>query len=128
MIAVAVALQLAGSQPECERAATQPDLNDCALAEYHRADEALNRQWRLTLATARRWDRDSSPSRASSTYESRLRAAQRAWLAFRDAECDAEYHGEIGAQIAYTMNIHCHTDMTVERTAELAEIAGRGPL
>lgn len=124
-----LALALQGSaRLDCDNAVTQPDLNECASEEFRCADAAMNRQWRITFEVVRGWDRDGVSPAAGSTFENRLRAAQRAWIAFRDAECDAIYPGRIGAELAYTGNIYCHTQMTIERTRQLADIAEQEPL
>jgi uncharacterized protein YecT (DUF1311 family) len=124
-----LALALQGSpRVDCERAVTQPDLNECASEEFRRADESLNRQWQITLDVVRGWDREGVSPAAGSTFENRLRLAQRAWVAFRDAECDALYPGTIGAELAYTGNIYCRTHMTMDRARQLAEIARQEPL
>ena len=107
---------LAGAAPECKRAVTQPDLNACAAAAYSTADAALNRQWALTLRTVRKDDELGE-------RVARLRAAQRAWVAFRDAHCDSAYFSGIGASLDYTMNIRCRTEATEKRTRQLAELA-----
>ena len=77
-------LLAAAPQPDCVRATSQPDLNECALAHYREADSALNRQWTLTLKAVRQ--EDESVDRVA-----RLRAAQRTWIAFRDAHCDSAH-------------------------------------
>ena len=65
----------AGDIP-CNPEGTQVELNACAAEDYAEADAALNAAWRdLTRRLA------DQPLALQ-----RLRAAQRAWLAFRDAE------------------------------------------
>ena len=113
----------AALQTDCATAVSQPDINACAYAELARADDLLNGQWRLTLAAVRERSRDDPPAANSTTAEVRLVAAQRAWLAFRDAHCDSVAYGEMGAQLDYTVNIHCRAELTRLRTAQLAEIA-----
>lgn len=129
MIAAAVLLlQAAAPADDCGGASTQPEINECALANYRRADDEMNRQWRTTLAEMRRRDReDSMPSASESTRESRLRTAQRAWIAFRDAHCNSAYYAELGTQIAYTMNIYCNAELTEERTRQLSELRREEP-
>ncbi|HEY0028660.1 MAG TPA: lysozyme inhibitor LprI family protein [Allosphingosinicella sp.] len=107
---------LASAAPECKRAVAQPDLNACAAAAYSTADAALNRQWALTLKAVRKDDELGE-------RVERLRTAQRAWVTFRDAHCDSAYYSGIGASLDYTLNIHCRTAVTKERTRQLAELA-----
>jgi uncharacterized protein YecT (DUF1311 family) len=106
--------ELRGPDPDCPGGADQPTLNACMTARLTRDDEAMNRQWRETLAAREQ----GGPAGVA-----RLRAAQRAWLAFRDAHCDSVYRAEIGASLDATMNIACRADLTEARTRELADIA-----
>ncbi|HEY0011601.1 MAG TPA: lysozyme inhibitor LprI family protein [Allosphingosinicella sp.] len=115
MSLLVLTLLAAAPQPDCERAATQPEFNACALAAFRHADAALNRQWAATLQAVR--SQDDAPRAA------RLRAAQRAWSAFRDAHCDSAHFGTIGASLDYTLNIYCRTRLTEERTRQLADFA-----
>ena len=114
-------LAAAIAEPEyCGGKSDQLSLNECANAEFRRADAALNKQWALTLKEVRRVDKDANPLEKR---EPALRAAQRAWLQFRTAHCDSMYAASMGAQLEYTMNIHCQTAVTEDRTKELADIA-----
>jgi uncharacterized protein YecT (DUF1311 family) len=60
----------------CGDKATQTELNICSYANLKAADAALNRLYaRLMTQQGSRAEKD------------RLKAAERAWLAYRDAEC-----------------------------------------
>jgi uncharacterized protein YecT (DUF1311 family) len=108
-------LLAAPATPDCRRAVTQPELNACADEELKRADDRLNRQWRLVVA---RLERQGELDRLQ-----RLREAQRAWLVFRDAHCDSLHFPDIGASLDYTQNLWCRTELTIERTEQLADLA-----
>ncbi|OYX49143.1 MAG: hypothetical protein B7Y97_09800 [Sphingomonas sp. 32-66-10] len=111
---MSLALAFAGLvAADCSTATTQSEMNDCALAAYNEADVSLNVQWWKTLAVFR--------SRSVEDAE-RLRAAQRAWIAFRDAECDAEFPFSLGVSLDKGLNINCRTSLTLERTVRLAEL------
>jgi len=112
---LALAFLAAAPGPDCERAISQPDFNACAHASYRDADAALNRQWAATLRLVAGED--------DAARVARLRAAQRAWIAFRDAHCDSLHFATIGASLDYMLNIHCRTRMTEERTRQLAALA-----
>ena len=62
---------------DCGGDASQADLNQCADAAFKRTDAELNAAYREIVG------------RLAGDLEARQRlvAAQRAWLAFRDAEC-----------------------------------------
>jgi uncharacterized protein YecT (DUF1311 family) len=101
---------LAASAAGCANATTQADMNRCAASEFARADAALNVQWRRTLAGNRK-------------RSAKQIAAQRAWIAFRDAECEAESAGSIGGSMHSMEIAMCRGRLTKERTSQLAAIA-----
>ena len=71
-------------QPEAdcfEKATTQLESNDCAGREYQKADAELNRVYKAILEKHKK----------DPLFIEKLRVAQRAWLAYRDAEIDAKY-------------------------------------
>jgi len=99
---------------DCTKAVVQSDLNDCALADYQRADELLNAQWRVTFARIK----SQSPKKAQ-----QLRTAQRRWITERDSECDRDYPWDLGVSLDKMMNINCRTEMTKNRTKYLSDLA-----
>lgn len=48
-----------------------------------------------------------------------LRAAERAWISFRDAECSFRYATEGGGQDASLIASQCQTELTSERVRQL---------
>jgi uncharacterized protein YecT (DUF1311 family) len=71
----------------CNPEGTQVELNACAAEDYAEADAALNATWKQLVAALA----DDALARR------RLREAQRAWLAFRDAEVAARLPVDDGA-------------------------------
>jgi uncharacterized protein YecT (DUF1311 family) len=106
----------------CAGASTQAALNQCAAEAFTRADGALNRQWGETLATMKRRDAAGPLRGRGFGYASSLLASQRAWLAFRDAQCVIE-GGEFAGGSAQGMAItRCKANLTAERTAQLKRL------
>jgi uncharacterized protein YecT (DUF1311 family) len=64
-----------------QQANTQSEMNACASDEAKRADDELNKVYKLLLAKIR-----GNPVAAP-----KLRAAQRAWVAYRDAYIEAMF-------------------------------------
>ena len=87
---------------------TQLEMNDCAKAEFTRADADMNATWDVAKATM-----------DGLGYGDVLLDAQRKWLAFRDAACAAEISpyegGSIQPLVAYT----CLTRLTRARSQDL---------
>ncbi len=102
----------------CAGAFTQVELNQCSQEGWERADKALNRAYQAALESAQVFD-EWPEGRAEET----LRAAQRAWVPFRDAACDAEaatWEGGTGQAMIY---YGCMEQLTVERTEHLQAYA-----
>lgn len=66
------------------KAVTQPQLNDCALQEAERVDAELNQVYRKVLASVS----------ADALATSKVKAAEKAWIAYRDAYLEAMYLAE----------------------------------
>ena len=79
---------------------------DCTDAELHIQDTRLNAAYRKTMAVL------------NARQKTKLQAAQRAWVAFRDAEC-ASYEDEDWGTISRINASACVLRMTVQRTIQL---------
>lgn len=88
-------------------AQTQGEMNQGALARYRAADRALNQTYGKLAAEA-------SPG-----GRVRLRTAQRAWIRFRDADCEARAGSRGGSFHAAAM-ASCKEAATAARTRVLA--------
>ncbi|MBV7483876.1 lysozyme inhibitor LprI family protein [Bordetella sp. BOR01] len=101
--------QAQAAQPDCANAQDQASMSACAAADYKKADAALNAAYKQAAARLKD-DKDQ---------HQRLVAAQRAWIAFRDAEC-AFATGLSEGGSAYPMLLaQCQATLTTQRTAEL---------
>ena len=76
-----------GAVQNCGSLHTQSEMNDCAAREAHKADDALNSTYQKVL------DRLKSDKTATA----RMVAAEKAWIAFRDAELAADWPVADGA-------------------------------
>lgn len=95
----------------------------CIAAEVAWWDEKLNDEWPRVMAAAR--ERDEADREYAPGYAVRaekLRAAQRAWIAFRDAECGFQYSipGDGSLRSIYWPS--CVSTMTMERLEDLRAI------
>ena len=68
-------------QPDCKAPDTQLAIDACAGADFGKADAELNSVWKSILAKYK-----DQPQ-----FLDKLKAAQRLWLQFRDAELEAQY-------------------------------------
>ncbi|MGQ0457652.1 MAG: lysozyme inhibitor LprI family protein [Hyphomicrobium sp.] len=103
---------------DCENAMSTHDLNACAGREFETADAAMNEAYKKALAAIP--SMASDPPYDAKSWEAALRASQRAWVAFRDAECQGHvamfWTGGTGATADI---IGCETEMTKARTEAL---------
>lgn len=117
-----------GVQVSCENAQTQSALNQCAGLLYARADDALNVQWKLALQRVKELDADIDRKYDKQPgYVETLLKAQRAWIAYRDANCLLDSFEARGGTMAPMLEAQCLTHMTEARTEDLKEIV-KGPV
>jgi uncharacterized protein YecT (DUF1311 family) len=93
----------------CNDQSTQSDLNICADQDFKTADKALNEVYRTIV---QRLSQDPEG-------KTRLTAAQKAWIGFRDAECDFQSGNSIEGSIHPMLVLMCRTGLTQKRTDEL---------
>jgi uncharacterized protein YecT (DUF1311 family) len=93
----------------CPNATTQFDMNECAGREYKKADAELNKVYQQLL-------RSSEPEE-----QPKLKAAQLAWLKFRDAQCDYESALNVGGTMYPMVVDYCLADVTQARTKQLRD-------
>ncbi len=116
MISFALAgLLLAAQQPNCADPQTQAEMNECAAREAEKADEDLNLIYKTTVEEYQRMDRESE----STEGVKRLRAAQRAWIAFRDAQCAVAGYDALGGSMESLLVSGCVAELTKQRATEL---------
>ena len=104
----------------CEDPQYQQEMNLCAHRDFEAADAELNRVYRQAIASQRQADREIEASDPGPRYEETLRAAQRAWVAFREAQCQLEGMEEArGGSMEPMVRSGCLTQMTRARIAQL---------
>jgi uncharacterized protein YecT (DUF1311 family) len=86
-------------------------MNDCQNREYKKSDAELNTVYKQVMAKL-----NDEGERAA------LRAAQQAWIKFRDAECEFESYENKGGTIYPLVYNGCLTALTRERTKQLREM------
>jgi uncharacterized protein YecT (DUF1311 family) len=98
-------------------AQTQADLNRQTGRDHARADAALNTAYRAAMARMARSDGYRAPDATTGPgYRNALLASQRAWLAYRDAECVIEGYEFRGGSAEGMALGQCRTRLTRERT------------
>ncbi len=105
---------------DCANAMATVDLNICAEQEFERADQDLNVAYKKVLGDIR--GSEQAKPHDPQSWENALRESQRAWVAFRDADCKGlvpmPWGGGTGATGAV---LGCMTSMTKSRTEDFLE-------
>jgi uncharacterized protein YecT (DUF1311 family) len=92
----------------CAAAQIQWALTSCADSAYHRADNDLTRTYRRVL------------TRLGASDRMKLRAAQRAWLRFRDAQCAFEAAAYDGGSMQPMIELLCLESATRARERQVS--------
>jgi uncharacterized protein YecT (DUF1311 family) len=107
----AAALPGAAAAQECDRAdESQTGMNICAATDYRAADAELNQTY----------DKIVKRLGADEATKKRLKEAQRAWIAFRDAECDFATSGSRDGSIYPMIQAQCLEGLTSARSEQLS--------
>jgi uncharacterized protein YecT (DUF1311 family) len=94
---------------DCSNLQTQTDMTICAVGEYDKADAELNASYKQIMARLK-----SDPDTAKL-----LVAAEKAWMAFRDAECTFANSQTVGGSIHPMMVAECREAITRKRIDDL---------
>jgi uncharacterized protein YecT (DUF1311 family) len=112
-VATVVALVRAQQSPKknpCDRAQTQIEMNDCAAKQFRAADQKLNKLYAELSAKL-------DPERLA-----KLKEAERAWIKFRDADCDFQSSLYKGGSIYPMIYNGCLTDNINNRLNQLEQM------
>lgn len=103
-----VLFMLAPQSDPCD-AMTQAQMNRCAHEDYIKADHALNSVYGVLMNTL------EEPRKA------KLKASERAWIAFRDAQCEFEASAFEGGTMQPMVFSACMADVTRARAKQLGK-------
>ena len=107
---------------KCNHDGNQMEMNQCAADDYAAADKKLNATWKKLMEKFKN----------DKTAIAKLKAAQKAWIAFRDAEVDAMFacdEGDVsvcwGSMYPMLFNSELQS-MTETRTERLQKYIDQG--
>ena len=110
-----------GPKVDCNAAFSQVEMTICAQKDWNAADADLNTAYAAAMDRMKSIDAALAVDQTGTAKA--LRAAQRAWVPFRDAACAAEgyqMHGGTGEQMAIYL---CLSRLTRARTDDLRGIS-----
>jgi uncharacterized protein YecT (DUF1311 family) len=108
---------------DCANAVTQADMNQCAYQDYEKADKELNAVWKQALKSQEEVDKGAAemgPDYVGAVKA--LKKAQRAWIDYRDGQCEGEGYAAVGGSMQPMLVSGCQATMTTARTKELREL------
>lgn len=94
----------------CQQAMTQTEISSCSVNAFRKADDLLNQEFKKAL------------SLLNSAQKEKLRLAQRAWLNFRDMQCEFHVYDTKGGDMYDAVKNDCLRDLTEQRTKQLQAI------
>lgn len=94
-------------------------INGCYDREASAWDRLLNENYRVALKDAQSDDVDAGETGGEPGAAAALKTAQRAWIAFRDAECGRLYARNMEGTIRFTVHAACQNRLTAERAIDL---------
>jgi uncharacterized protein YecT (DUF1311 family) len=106
-----IALLPAAHALDCKTAATQADMNACAYEDFLAANA-------LQAAAIKTLD-----ARLKANDRTRWRAAQKAWIAWRTAQCAFESGTATGGSAHEMLRWQCVTRLTSERTTVIERLS-----
>jgi uncharacterized protein YecT (DUF1311 family) len=123
ILLAASALPALAQEPKinCKTTETQVEMTYCSEQDYNAADKRLNAQYQAARKVMKAWDADAMEGTDSA--DAAFVRAQRAWIAYRDAQCESYGFQGHGGSIEPQLIYDCQRDLTVKRTAEIKELA-----
>ena len=120
MALIASALGITSAQAQdidCANAQVQLEMTFCAERDWKVADADLNKAYAAAQTMMKAVDADLPKDQQGASDN--LRAAQRAWVTFRDAACAAEGYPSRGGSIEPMIIYICRARLTQSRAADL---------
>lgn len=109
-----------GQEVNCDNRSTQFEMNVCAARDFQKADRKLNEIYQAIIA--RNGRQANAASEEAKEWVAALRMSQRAWVAFRDADCDGLVGRDWFDGSGQPMAVNgCKADLTRRRTKDLVE-------
>jgi uncharacterized protein YecT (DUF1311 family) len=110
-------------QVDCNNAQSQADMNYCSEMDFEKADKQLNTVYKQALKSQA--DLDKQSAEINPDYVGAVKAlkkAQRAWIDYRDGQCEGESYQAVGGTMQPLLESGCKADLTNKRVKELQEL------
>lgn len=108
---------------DCANAQTQADMNQCAYEDFEKADGELNAVYKQAMKAAAANDKEAAEMGEHYVGAvAGLKKAQRAWIDYRDGNCEGMSREALGGSMQPMLISGCQARMTEARTKELREL------
>jgi uncharacterized protein YecT (DUF1311 family) len=110
---------------DCENAQTQMEMNFCVEQDFDKADAALNKAYKRAMASQKKMDADIEESMGADSVGAvaALKKAQRAWIDYRDGQCEGIGFQARGGTMEPMLMMGCKAELSTVRAKELDELA-----
>jgi uncharacterized protein YecT (DUF1311 family) len=105
---------------DCTNSSIQLELNACAEQDWRTADAELNRVYKAVMAEMQAMDQSLPPELQGAAVT--LRDAQRAWITFRDRNCNLAGYPMRGGSAEPLLIYGCLRQMTLDRSRQLQDL------
>ncbi|CUW90422.1 lysozyme inhibitor LprI family protein [Rhizobium pusense] len=120
-VTAGISMPVAAQEPNCKEPQTQADMTICAGKDYEKADKELNvayQKLRKLLI-----ERDKAADADGKGATDALVTAQRAWVAFRDANCALAGFQARGGSMEPMLISSCLAETSGKRAEELRQVS-----
>jgi len=121
--------QTAKADP-CEKAISQADMNECYGKEYQKDDARLNRVYHKAMESLQhdlvQAGSDQAQKQSAQTAVEDLKAAELAWIKYRDLQCEAASQQYQGGTMASMIHSMCMSMATEHRIDEIKQAHENG--
>lgn len=107
---------------DCKNAMNTMDMNDCAAIEQKAVEVRLNEVYQRVM---KELDKPDEELEKYAEVKKKLLEAQRAWVRFRQSDCDAQYAYYMGGSMRNLVYLGCMQSRAETRIKELEEYLPR---
>ncbi|WP_169805835.1 lysozyme inhibitor LprI family protein [Azohydromonas lata] len=107
---------------DCKNAMNTMDMNDCAAIEQKAVEVRLNEVYQRVM---KELDKPDEELEKYSEVRKKLLEAQRAWIRFRQSDCDAQYAYHMDGSMRNLVYLGCMRSRAERRIKDLEEYLPR---
>jgi len=110
---------MAQAETNCDEAQTTADMERCAKTAFDETEARLNDTYRQVMSFLKQPDMPGSDYAAA---RQKILSAQRSWVAFREADCEARYILVGSGSLRNIVLLNCRQQRAEQRIDELQQV------